>query len=106
MRTQPPRKPIPDGTWRDYFAPIVSELLEMVRTCKMSQQHAMMEFRVAWQLWGNGYCRYWPYRVWRDEVAKAMGWRRGRLTPRSKYAPEWYRQYVLEQAGQQRLFAA
>ena len=109
MGTRPQTRPRPvdGGSWRVRFRPLVAELVEMIRTCNMDEDHAKMEFRVAWELWGIGYSRYWPYKVWRDEVARQMGWRHGRLTPRSKRSlPEWYRQHHLEAAGQQRLFDA
>ncbi len=50
--------PIDRNSWRGRFAPIIAELVEMVRTCNMSEAHAKMEFRVAWEIWGQGVCRY------------------------------------------------
>lgn len=77
------------------------------------------EFRAAWQIFaeknGLSYYALWvgdhphppggasyPWRLWRDAVAREMGWLNGRLGDAEK---EWVKQRRLEAAGQQRMFA-
>jgi hypothetical protein len=95
-------EPPPKGyeSWRAYFRPYIAELVEMIRTCDMDDAQARREFRHAWK-WGPR--RYWPYKVWRDEIARQMGWLSGRL-PGPGY-DEVRRQRSLEELGQIRMFA-
>lgn len=93
-----PRDPS-DQTWRDMFRPIIAEVVEMIRTCGMSDADARREFRAAWR-WGPR--KHWPYKVWRDEIARQMGWLRGRL-PGPGYE-EIKHQRTLEAHGQLRIF--
>jgi hypothetical protein len=87
-------------------APIIAEVLEMAAACPgMDERHLQLELRTAWDIAGFGPRKHWPYKVWRDEIARQRGLRRGRMTPpKSTAQPEWYQQKVLEAAGQQTLF--
>lgn len=122
MTTPPP--------WRNELFAWATEVAEMCKSCRAyypetkagNERYGAFvrrEFKAAWQIFAQrnrlsyyaSICGPWsespnaasyPYRVWRDAVAREMGWLHGRM---GDAQAEWVRQRRLEAAGQQRLFA-
>lgn len=72
---------IEPGSWRARFAPrIAAVIAEVGRADPKALRRALRDAYPA------GERRYWPYKVWCDEVRKQLGLRRVKITPREHQA--------------------
>jgi hypothetical protein len=68
-------------TWRDYLAPIIADVILTVgRTNPQALRKAL---RSAYPC---GERRYWPYKVWCDEIRRQVGRRSPQLSRREREA--------------------